>query len=184
MTLLDREIHTVQSTFARCPFLFTVGRYKHQVNRKPELTHMHRSLRHLFPILQGQVGDLPHRHALRSTRRCRRPAKWLEIGRACPGIYPPQHVCRPCAEMGRRQKLAVHRSGDSVSSEGHSRFWRSQYGYRIATDLNLHQLSTVKPRNDQHRREILNQERLWLICHNLDRSMATQFGKPSTIRED
>ena len=57
-------------------------------------------------------------------------------------------------------------------------------GYRIATDLNLHQLSTVKPKNDQHRREILNQERLWLICHNLDRSMATQFGKPSTIRED
>ena len=39
MTLLDREIHTVQSTFARCPFLFTVGRYIRQVSRKLDLTH-------------------------------------------------------------------------------------------------------------------------------------------------
>lgn len=55
---------------------------------------------------------------------------------------------------------------------------------RIATDLNLHQISTVKPKSEAQEREILNQTRLWLNCYNLDRSTATQFGKPSTIKED
>ncbi|KAL1755599.1 fungal-specific transcription factor domain-containing protein, partial [Schizophyllum commune] len=55
---------------------------------------------------------------------------------------------------------------------------------RIATDLNLHQVSTAKPSSERHEREILNRTRVWLICFNLDRSTATQFGKPSTIKED
>ncbi|KAI0795864.1 hypothetical protein C8Q75DRAFT_744153 [Abortiporus biennis] len=55
---------------------------------------------------------------------------------------------------------------------------------RIATDLNLHQPSTVKPTSELQEREILNRTRVWLICYNLDRSTATQYGKPSTIRED
>ncbi|KAG6852893.1 hypothetical protein C0991_008343 [Blastosporella zonata] len=55
---------------------------------------------------------------------------------------------------------------------------------RIATDLNLHQVSTAKPQNEKEEREILNRTRVWMICFNLDRSTATQFGKPSTIKED
>ncbi|KAG5643990.1 hypothetical protein DXG03_009280 [Asterophora parasitica] len=55
---------------------------------------------------------------------------------------------------------------------------------RIATDLNLHQVSTTKPQNEKQEREILNRTRVWMICFNLDRSTATQFGKPSTIKED
>ncbi|KAJ7573951.1 fungal-specific transcription factor domain-containing protein [Mycena floridula] len=55
---------------------------------------------------------------------------------------------------------------------------------RIATDLNLHQVSGKKPQNEKQEREILNNMRVWMICFNLDRSMATQFGKPVTIRED
>ena len=31
---------------------------------------------------------------------------------------------------------------------------------------------------------MLNRTRVWMICFNLDRSTATQFGKPSTIKED
>ena len=55
---------------------------------------------------------------------------------------------------------------------------------RIATDLNLHQVPTTVPKTEKQEREILNQTRVWLICSNLDRSTATQSGKPSTIKED
>lgn len=55
---------------------------------------------------------------------------------------------------------------------------------RIATDLNLHQPSSTKPTSEKHERELLNRTRTWLICFNLDRSMSTQLGKPSTIKED
>ncbi|TFY54810.1 hypothetical protein EVJ58_g8640 [Rhodofomes roseus] len=149
VTLLDREIHTVQSTFARCPFLFTVvcaissRYYKDKSEIYPIAMHFARRAA-ADGLLNGWKSvELAQAYILLSTyavpaRRWEEDRSWLYIG------------------------LAI----------------------RIATDLNLHQLSTVKPRNDQHKREILNQERLWLICHNLDRSMATQFGKPSTIRED
>lgn len=56
--------------------------------------------------------------------------------------------------------------------------------FRIATDLNLHHVSTTKPTSENQEREILNKTRVWMICFNLDRSTATQFGKPSTIKED
>ncbi|KDQ12615.1 hypothetical protein BOTBODRAFT_413596 [Botryobasidium botryosum FD-172 SS1] len=55
---------------------------------------------------------------------------------------------------------------------------------RMATDLNLHLPSTTKPTSEAHEREILNRTRVWLICFNLDRSHATMFGRPNTIRED
>ncbi|KAI8977809.1 hypothetical protein BD414DRAFT_554477 [Trametes punicea] len=55
---------------------------------------------------------------------------------------------------------------------------------RIATDLNLHVVSNVKPKTEKQEREMVNQTRVWLLCYNLDRSTATQFGKPATIKED
>ncbi|KAF8435322.1 fungal-specific transcription factor domain-containing protein [Boletus edulis BED1] len=55
---------------------------------------------------------------------------------------------------------------------------------RLATDLNLHQVSTTRPQSERQEREMLNRARVWMICFNLDRSTATQFGKPSTIKED
>ncbi|KAF8836497.1 hypothetical protein BDN67DRAFT_1014656 [Paxillus ammoniavirescens] len=55
---------------------------------------------------------------------------------------------------------------------------------RIATDLNLHQISLTQPQTEKQEREMLNRTRVWMICFNLDRSTATQFGKPSTIKED
>jgi hypothetical protein len=30
----------------------------------------------------------------------------------------------------------------------------------------------------------MNRTRIWIICFNLDKSTATQFGKPSTLKED
>jgi len=55
---------------------------------------------------------------------------------------------------------------------------------RIATDLNLHQVPTTQPQTERQEREMLNRTRVWMICFNIDRSTATQFGKPSTIKED
>jgi hypothetical protein len=55
---------------------------------------------------------------------------------------------------------------------------------RIATDLNLHQVSTTQPQTERQEREMLNRARVWMICFNIDRSAATQCGKPSTIKED
>lgn len=57
---------------------------------------------------------------------------------------------------------------------------------RIATDLNLHHQSPNAGCSGDERaqREALNRMRTWMICFNLDRSTATQFGKPATIKED
>lgn len=55
---------------------------------------------------------------------------------------------------------------------------------RIATDLNLFLPQPKKLTNENQEREALNKTRTWLICHNLDRSTATQFGKPPSIKED
>lgn len=56
--------------------------------------------------------------------------------------------------------------------------------FRLATDLNLHQVPLTQPQTERQEREMLNRTRVWMICFNLDRSTATQFGKPSTIKED
>lgn len=56
--------------------------------------------------------------------------------------------------------------------------------HSLATDLNLHQVSPIKPTTERQEREMLNRVRLWLNCYNLDRSTATQYGKPNSIKED
>ncbi|KAH9051379.1 fungal-specific transcription factor domain-containing protein [Lactarius deliciosus] len=55
---------------------------------------------------------------------------------------------------------------------------------RVATDLNLHLLPQKKPMTEQQELEMLNRTRVWIICFNLDKSTAMQFGKPSTLKED
>jgi hypothetical protein len=57
---------------------------------------------------------------------------------------------------------------------------------RLATDLNLHQVPSSKALkgNERQERELLNRTRVWMICFNLDRSSATQYGKPPTIKAD
>lgn len=52
---------------------------------------------------------------------------------------------------------------------------------RVATDLNLNQPTSVRPKNERHARELLNRTRVWLNCYNLDRSTSSWHGKASTI---
>jgi hypothetical protein len=54
---------------------------------------------------------------------------------------------------------------------------------RIATDLNLH-LLPKKPTTEQQELEMLNRTRIWIVCFNVDKSAAVQFGKQSTLSED
>lgn len=54
----------------------------------------------------------------------------------------------------------------------------------MAQDLNLHHPVTMRPRDEAHAREMLNQTRAWLNCCNLDRSIGSQYGKTPIIPND
>lgn len=153
ISLLDPVLHTPQTTFTRCPFLFTVicaisSRY-HPVKSSIYPIAMHFAKHSAAnALIDGwksvelcQAYILMSIHAV-PARRWEEDRSWLYTG------------------------LAI----------------------RIATDLNLHLASSAPPpkgkRTEEYEREQLNRDRVWQICFNLDRSTATQFGKPTTIRED
>ncbi|RDB22039.1 Protein priB [Hypsizygus marmoreus] len=149
ISLLDPVLHTPASTFARCPFLFTVicaisSRYYTEKSEiYPIAMHFAKHSAANALIDGWKSVELCQAYILMSiyavpARRWEEDRSWLYTG------------------------LAI----------------------RIATDLNLHQVSSTKPQDEKQEREILNRTRVWMICFNLDRSTATQFGKPSTIKED
>ncbi|KAJ7641594.1 hypothetical protein FB45DRAFT_359818 [Roridomyces roridus] len=149
IALLDPVLHTPASTFARCPFLFTVicaisSRYY------PEKSEIYPIAMHFAKhsaanaLIDGWKSvELVQAYILMSiyavpARKWEEDRQWLYTG------------------------LAI----------------------RLATDLNLHQVTskTLKG-SERQQREQLNRTRVWMICFNLDRSTATQTGKPSTIKE-
>ncbi|TDL16780.1 hypothetical protein BD410DRAFT_807837 [Rickenella mellea] len=147
--LLDPVLHTPASTFARCPFLFTVvcavsSRYYREKSDIYAIAMHFAKHAAATALIDGWKSvELCQAYILMSVyavpaRRWEEDRSWLYTG------------------------LAI----------------------RIATDLNLHQVSSTKPTTERAEREILNRTRVWMICFNLDRSTATQFGKPSTIKED
>ncbi|KAF9443388.1 hypothetical protein P691DRAFT_679620 [Macrolepiota fuliginosa MF-IS2] len=149
ISLLDPVLHTPASTFARCPFLFTVvcaisSRYYAEKSEiYPIAMHFAKHSAANALIDGWKSVELCQAYILMSiyavpARRWEEDRSWLYTG------------------------LAI----------------------RIATDLNLHHVSATKPKNEREEREMLNRARVWMICFNLDRSTATQFGKPSTIKED
>ncbi|KAJ3509576.1 hypothetical protein NLJ89_g5151 [Agrocybe chaxingu] len=149
ISLLDPVLHTPASTFARCPFLFTVvcaiaSRYYAEKSEiYPIAMHFAKHSAANALIDGWKSVELCQAYILMSiyavpARRWEEDRSWLYTG------------------------LAI----------------------RIATDLNLHQVTMTKTTSEKQEREILNKTRVWMICFNLDRSTATQFGKPSTIKED
>ena len=147
-------------------------------------------------ILSRKVRDIPDCYAFCEALGCKCVDRRLEVSRAMSGVHPDEHIRRSCPEVGGRSELAVYWACYQV------RFpfawcaysWRETLSgfvvditlfiFRIATDLNLHHVPTIKPTSEKQEREILNKTRVWMMCFNLDRSTATQFGKPSTIKED
>ncbi|KAJ2932869.1 hypothetical protein H1R20_g4235, partial [Candolleomyces eurysporus] len=149
ISLLDPVLHKPATTFARCPFLFTVvcaiaSRYFTEKSEiYPIAMHFAKHSAATALIDGWKSVELCQAYILMSiyavpARRWEEDRSWLYTG------------------------LAI----------------------RIATDLNLHQVPTAKITSEIQEREILNKTRVWMICFNLDRSTATQFGKPSTIKED
>ncbi|KAM5545448.1 hypothetical protein V8D89_000486 [Ganoderma adspersum] len=147
--VLDPILHTPASTFARCPFLFTVvcaisSRYYTEKSEIYPIAMHFAKHAAASALLNGWKSvELSQAYILMSlygvpARRWEEDRNWLYTG------------------------LAI----------------------RIATDLNLHVVSNVKPKTEKQEREMINQTRVWLLCFNLDRSTASQFGKPSTIKED
>ncbi|KAI0710814.1 hypothetical protein C8Q76DRAFT_624091 [Earliella scabrosa] len=147
--VLDPDLHTPASTFARCPFLFTVvcaisSRYYTEKSEIYPIAMHFAKHAAASALLNGWKSvELSQAYILMSlygvpARRWEEDRNWLYTG------------------------LAI----------------------RIATDLNLHVVSNVKPKTEKQEREMVNQTRVWLLCFNLDRSTAAQFGKPSTIKED
>ncbi|KAH8813808.1 fungal-specific transcription factor domain-containing protein [Flagelloscypha sp. PMI_526] len=173
--LLDPVLHTPATTFARCPFLFTVicavssRYYPPKAEIYPIAMHFAKHAAANALIDGWKTVELVQAYILMSVyavpaRRWEEDRSWLYTG------------------------LAI----------------------RIATDLNLHRTPSIKPstatslpsasphsgsgstpggksvkkEKEIKEREILNRTRIWMVCFNLDRSTATQFGKPSTIKDD
>ncbi|KAF8634663.1 hypothetical protein AX15_000766 [Amanita polypyramis BW_CC] len=148
ISLLDPVLHTPASTFARCPFLFTVvcaissRYYAKKSGIYPIAMHFAKHSAANALVDGWKSVELCQAYILMSiyavpARRWEEDRSWLYTG------------------------LAI----------------------RMATDLNLHNPSSSKPQSEKQEREKLNKTRVWMVCCNLDRSTATQFGKPSTIKE-
>ncbi|KIK64122.1 hypothetical protein GYMLUDRAFT_40371 [Collybiopsis luxurians FD-317 M1] len=149
ISLLDPVLHTPATTFARCPFLFTVvcGISSRYYPEKSEI----------YPIAM---------HFAKHSAANALIDGWKTV-----------ELCQAYILMSIYAVPAKRWEED--------RSWLyTGLAIRIATDLNLHQASTTKPQTEKQEREMLNRTRVWMICFNLDRSTATQFGKSSTIKED
>lgn len=149
LSLLNPILHTPSTTFARCPFLFTVicaisSRFY------PEKSEIYAIAMHFAKS---------------------------EAANALINGWKSVELCQAYLLMSYYAVPAKRWEED--------RSWLyTGLAIRLATDLNLHQVSTVKSNTEKAAREVLNRTRTWMICFNLDRSVATQFGKPSTIKED
>ncbi|KAF7798317.1 hypothetical protein EIP86_009538 [Pleurotus ostreatoroseus] len=149
VSVLDPVLHTPATTFARCPFLFTVvcavasRYYADKSEIYPIAMHFAKHAAANALITGWKSVELAQAYILMSVygvpaRRWEEDRGWLYTGLAT----------------------------------------------RIATDLNLHHVPPFKPTSERQEREFINKIRVWLNCYNMDRSTATQFGKPSTIKED
>ncbi|KAJ7063571.1 hypothetical protein C8F01DRAFT_985730 [Mycena amicta] len=151
IALLDPVLHTPASTFARCPFLYTVvcaisSRYS---SDKSEI----------YPIAM---------HFAKQSAATALIDGWKSV-----------ELCQAYILMSMFSMPARKWEED--------RSWLyAGLAFRLATDLNLHQVATNKAldTNEQWERERLNRTRVWMVCSNLDRSMATQLGKPAAIRDN
>ncbi|KAJ7860084.1 hypothetical protein B0H14DRAFT_3624646 [Mycena olivaceomarginata] len=150
IALLNPVLHTPASTFARCPFLFTVicdvsSRYY------PEKSE-------IYPIAM---------HFAKHSAANALIDRWKSV-----------ELCQAYILMSTYAVPA--RKGEE------DRSWLyTGLAIRLAMDLNLHQVLSNKFKgNEKQERELLNHMRVWMICFNLDRTIAAQFGKPTTIKED
>lgn len=156
--LLDPEWHTPQFVCGRSPFLFTVilAIASRYYTRRPDL--------HIKCL----------RQATKEAFSClERGFKSVEIVQAF---------------------LLLTMWGQPARRFEEDKTWIfAGIAFRVATDLNLHRKSIAAlPGNHnvsdpgvlEREKEIRNRERTWIFCFVVDRSLSSQMGKPSVIRED
>jgi hypothetical protein len=169
IALLDPVLHTPASTFARCPFLFTVGAFDDlPIGLKQALTFS-------SPVCAVSSRYYPEKSKIYPIAM--HFAKYSAANALIDG-WKSVELCQAYILMSAYAVPARKWEED--------RSWLyAGLAIRLATDLNVHQVPSNKFKgNEKQERELLNRTRAWIICFNLDRSIATQFGKPTTIKED
>ncbi|CAE6525117.1 unnamed protein product [Rhizoctonia solani] len=183
VAILDPHMHTPAFVFGRCPFLFTAicaisSRY---YTKRPELytiaMHFAKQSAATALIDGWKSVELVQAYILMSVypvpaRRWEEDRTWLYLGLAIRVELVQAYILMSVYPVPARRWEE-------------DRTWLYLgLAIRMATDLNLHLPWQGNASGEAHEREILNLNRTWLICFNLDRSGATQFGRPPTIRED
>ena len=97
------------------------------------------------------------------------------------GLPIAQHVPSTSEEMRRSTNLALSRACHQVFCILFMHYWPvilKLHRCRMVTDLNLHLPMMAKPLNENHAQEMLNRTWVWMNCLNIERSTASQYGKP------
>lgn len=193
-------LHTPASTFARCPFLFTVSEYSAVVflvclllaNRIlvcAVSSRYYSEKSEIYPIAMHFAKHAAANALIdgwKSVELCQAyiimsvwgvPAKRWEEDRSW--LYTGLAI-RIATDLNLHQTTGIvpsslKRPGASPSTSAR----RSSSSSRVGADG-----KPLVSQAERQEREALNRTRVWMICFNLDRSTATQFGKPITIKED
>ena len=181
ISVLDPVLHTPASTFARCPFLFTVicavsSRYYSEKSEiYPIAMHFAKHAAANALIDGWKSVELCQAYIIMSVwgvpaKRWEEDRSWLYTGLAI----------RIATDLNLHQTTGIVPSSlkrPDASPSTSAR--RSSSSSRVGADR-----KSVVSQAERQEREALNRTRVWMICFNLDRSTATQFGKPITIKED
>ncbi|BGP26143.1 zn(2)-C6 transcription factor [Rhodotorula toruloides] len=154
---LDPEIHTPAATGSRSPFLFTC------------------------------ICTVASRYYTKRTddlyRKCLRIAKRVAFDVMSKG-YKSTEICQGFL-------LLCNWNQPAERFEEERTYQFSGLAIRMATDLNLHRKTIAQLPPDVgeetkvlYERELLNRERAWIYSFIIDRSVATQMGKPAMISKE
>lgn len=158
--LLDPEWHTPQFVCGRSPFLFTV----------------------ILAIASRYYAARPDLHIKCLQQATKEAFRCLEKGFKSVEIVQAFLLLTMWGQPARR-------------FEEDKSWIFAGIAFRVATDLNLHRKSAAgmsgngngaaqDPATAERDKEIRNRERTWIFCFVVDRSLSSQLGKPTSIKED
>ncbi|KAG9122477.1 hypothetical protein FRC07_001117 [Ceratobasidium sp. 392] len=167
VSVLDPDLHTAKYVLARCPFLFTVGKWLF-------CSHSIRSYcSHVYPrtVLAVAARDYGKHYGLLMKEAIRLAGESYFEGWKCVEVVQAFILLATFPAPSRRYD--------------EDRTWIYLGGAtRMAMDLDLNRPPESSFANETAEREYLNRIRTWLICHNLEVSGAAKAGKLITVQED
>jgi hypothetical protein len=186
ISLLDPVLHTPASTFTRCPFLFTVicavssRYYADKSEIYPIAMHFAKHAAANALIDGWKSVELCQAYIIMSiwgvpAKRWEEDRSWLYTGLAIRIATDLNlHQLSGNVDPGSTSAAGPRMRGSSAAEQG-----GASGSQRTGPDGKV-----IISASERQEREILNRTRVWMICFNLDRSTATQFGKPITVKED